>query len=588
MLVLDPLVTLAFSMRSAPGVYVPVLGSGISRAAEIPTGWEILLDLTRHVAKALGDDAGEDPARWYRERFDSDPNYSAVLEHLAATPAERNLVLRRYFEPTEEDKIAGRKTPTAAHKALAKLAAKGYVRIFVTTNFDRLLETALESEGVQPQVISTTGHLAGALPFVHSRCTVVKVNGDYLDVRLRNTATELEQYDRAMVRYLRRVFDEHGLIICGWSGDWDVELRRAIEATANRRFSTYWCSWSEPATTASNLIKLRGFTSVTISSADQFFRDLLDKIEALEAVDQPHPLTARLASAAVKRLLPSRESEIRLADLVSNESIRIAEQLAAERERRIGDGSVPATDVLPRASRYEAQTEVLAVMLATGCYWGEDWTSHIWKRAIDIVGQAAFDRSRDSRSINFIRYPVLFLIYAGGVAATAARRFRNLFAILVEAQQRRESRRQPVTLGLEVHDIFYGDEKLPKALRPNPQATPVSNHLFDRLRPVLTDLHLTDEEYEESFIRFEYLRSLVHMDRYQALFGSPSAEQGRFVWQTRALPKVVETLFDEEIDRDGESWPPLKAGFFDGSLSRLREMKTPHDADLKKLRASRW
>lgn len=147
---LDPLVTLSFSMRSAGGVFLPVLGSGISRAAEIPTGWEILLDLTRRLAVALGDDAGDDPALWFRNRFGVDPNYSALLENLAATPAERNLLLRRYFEPTEEDINAGRKTPTAAHKALAKLAAKGYARIFVTTNFDRLLETALESEGVQP------------------------------------------------------------------------------------------------------------------------------------------------------------------------------------------------------------------------------------------------------------------------------------------------------------------------------------------------------------------------------------------------------------------------------------------------------
>jgi hypothetical protein len=585
---LDPIVTLAFSMRSGSGVYVPVLGSGISQAAEIPTGWEILLDLTRRVATALGEDAGEDPARWYQQRFGSDANYSTLLAHLAATPAERNLVLRRYFEPTEEDKNAGRKTPTAAHKALAKLAAKGYVRIFVTTNFDRLLETALEAEGVQPQVISTTGHLAGALPFVHSRCTVVKVNGDYLDVRLRNTATELARYDRAMVRYLRRIFDEHGLIMCGWSGDWDAELRRAIEATASRRFTTYWCARGEPGTTAADLIKLRGFTSVSISSADQFFRDLLDKIEALEAVDQPHPLSARLASAAVKRLLPSRENEIRLADLVSTESAAIAEQLAAERERRREDGSVPSADVLPRANRYEAQTEVLAVMLATGCYWGEDWTTPIWKRAIDIVAEGAFDPSHTSRSINFIRYPVLFLIYAGGVAATAAKRFRNMYAILVEAQQRRENRRQPVTLGLEAYDIFNGDENLPKALRVNREYIPISNHLFERLRPILSDLHITNEEYEESFIRFEYLRSLVHMDRHQALFGSPSGEEGRFVGRGRALPKSIEATFDDEIERDGEFWPPLRAGFFDGSLSRLREMKTPHDIDIQRLRTSRY
>jgi hypothetical protein len=390
-----------------------------------------------------------------------------------------------------------------------------------------------------------------------------------------------------MTVYLRRVFEDHGLIVCGWSGEWDVELRRLMESTANRRFTTYWCSRSEPVTTAADLIKLRGFTSVTIASADEFFRDLLDKIEALEAVDHPHPLSARLASASLKRFLQSPENKIRLVDLVAHESTEVAEKLAAEKERRIPDGSVPATDVLTRVNQYEAQTKVLAVMLATGCFWGEAWTSNAWKLAVNIVAQGAFHQTRTSRSINFVRYPVLFLLYVGGVAATAAKRFGHLFAILVEAQLRHGNRRQPVTLGLEVYDIFNQDEDLPRALRANPREyVPVSGHLFDRVRPLLIDLHLTDDEYEENFIRFEYLRSLVHAD-FQA-HGSSSGEEGRFVWQTGVLPKPVEEMFDDEIQRDGDSWPPLQAGFFNRSLSRLREIKVSHDEVLEKRRASRW
>lgn len=588
MVFLDPLVSLAVSIRSAPGVYVPVLGSGISRTAEIPTGWEILLDLTRRLATAVGDDGGEDPLGWYRKRFGSDATYSAVVEQLGATPTERNLLLRPYFEPSEEEQRAGRKVPTLAHKALARLAAKGYFRIFVTTNFDRLLETALEAEGIQPQVISNTDHLAGSLPLVHARCTVVKVNGDYLDVRLRNTAIELKRYDRPMVRYLRRIFEDHGMIICGWSGEWDIELRRAIESTANRRFSTYWCTRDEPSQHTADLIKLRGFLLIAITSADQVFRELLDKVEALEAVEQPHPLSARLASAVVKRLLPSQENEIRLADFVAQESTTLAERLSAEKEARRSEGSVPTSDVLRRANQYEAQAEVLAVILATGCYWGAEWTSGIWKRAIDIVAEGAFDPIYTSRSINFVRYPILFLLYAGGIAATAARRFSHLFAILVGAQRRRENRQQPVTLWLEAHDIFNDDESLPAALRANPREhVPLSNHLFERVRPLLSDLHMTADEYEEAFIRFEYLRSLIHMDRYEAIFGSPSAEPGRFVWQGRSLPKPVEVMYDAEIQREGESWAPLKAGLFDSSLDRLRRMKKLHDEHLQKLRALR-
>ena len=65
----------------------------------------------------------------------------------------------------------------------------------MTTNFDRLLERALEAVGVAPIVIDTPDAAEGAPPLQHSACTVVKVNGDYLDTRIKNTPEELGEYD---------------------------------------------------------------------------------------------------------------------------------------------------------------------------------------------------------------------------------------------------------------------------------------------------------------------------------------------------------------------------------------------------------
>lgn len=44
---IDPVHSLAFSIQANRGVYAILLGSGVSRAARIPTGWEITLDLVR-------------------------------------------------------------------------------------------------------------------------------------------------------------------------------------------------------------------------------------------------------------------------------------------------------------------------------------------------------------------------------------------------------------------------------------------------------------------------------------------------------------------------------------------------------------
>ena len=44
---IDPIHSLAFSVQATPGVYAILVGSGVSRGANIPTGWDITLDLVR-------------------------------------------------------------------------------------------------------------------------------------------------------------------------------------------------------------------------------------------------------------------------------------------------------------------------------------------------------------------------------------------------------------------------------------------------------------------------------------------------------------------------------------------------------------
>jgi hypothetical protein len=183
---IDAMTSLAFSMYSGKGIYALLLGSGISRAAEIPTA-----------------------------------------------------------------------SSQKGHQAIAKLAAKGYIRVIVTTNFDRLIEQALEAEGVFPTVISSVDAVRGAMPLQHATCTVLKVHGDYRDTRCRNTEEELKTYPPELDGLLDRIFDEYGLVVCGWSATWDHALRAAIQRAPNRRFTTAWASRGEPSQAALDLIRFR-------------------------------------------------------------------------------------------------------------------------------------------------------------------------------------------------------------------------------------------------------------------------------------------------------------------------------------------
>ncbi len=87
---MDPILSLAVTVESNPGAYALLLGSGTSRSAQIPTGWDIItLSLVQRVAAAAGEDAGSDPEAWYVDRYAKAPRYSELLGEVTRSRAER-------------------------------------------------------------------------------------------------------------------------------------------------------------------------------------------------------------------------------------------------------------------------------------------------------------------------------------------------------------------------------------------------------------------------------------------------------------------------------------------------------------------
>ncbi len=251
-----------------------LLGSGISRAAKILTGHEITGELIKRIALAQKADVGDDPHSWYFKTFDTQPKYDDLLAKLAPSADDRHMLLRPYFEPNDADRSSGDKRPTVAHKAIVRLVKKGFIRVIITTNFDHLIEQALESEGVAFTVVYTDNMVSGMLPLVHGGVIIIKVNGDYTNPRLRNTEDELTSYGNEMRNLLSRVFDEYGLIVCGWSAKWDKGLCELIEKSPNRRFSSFWTTVNTPDPELEQLIRNRQGNLISIDNADSFFSSL--------------------------------------------------------------------------------------------------------------------------------------------------------------------------------------------------------------------------------------------------------------------------------------------------------------------------
>ncbi|WP_376094623.1 SIR2 family protein [Roseomonas sp. CCTCC AB2023176] len=568
---IDPGTALAFALFENRNVFALVLGSGVSRAASIPTGWEVILDLSRRLGHLEG--VGEQPdwAAWYRGRFNEEPSYARLIDALAPTKAERRSILHTMIEPSAEDREAGRKVPTKAHRAIARLVRDGFVRVIITTNFDRLMESALQAEGVEPTVIRSDDDLQGAIPLIHARCFVLKVHGDYLDARLRNTEGELETYSPALDALLDRIIDEHGLIVCGWSADWDTALRAAITRAPSRRFPLFWASRGEPSRIASDVIAARAGRVIRIADSDSFFEDLERKVAAQTALQRPNPLSVELLAAAAKRYLARPEHRIELADLVRDEARRAREAIK-------GAGFSADVAWIPdefqrRVQRYEtAMAPLLRLFLLMG-QWGDDSEQSLTQDTIRAF-TALPSLGGTTIWVGLRLYPAVLLMYAYGIGLAKARRYSALLRWLSTAF-RPVAHTEPELLVQRLFLSSWADmdqnawKSLPGFDR---RKTPISDHLLEVFQPVLERELVGEDATTFAFETFEVLSSSAYLTlgvdevRLQNAMASSGSDAwvwvpvGRSAWNSEVRNAIFADMNEPEVCA-----ALLKAGFFHAS-----------------------
>jgi hypothetical protein len=579
---LDPLLSLAHSMHSAKGVYALLLGSGVSRAASVPTGWEVTLDLVRKFAKLAGEDPGADPAAWYQAHHGAAPDYSRLLDDIAPAPAERRQVLHGYFEPTEDEREQGVKQPTAAHRAIARLVAKGHIKVLLTTNFDRLTETALRDEGIEPVVISNADAAEGAAPLVHQRCVVVKLHGDYLDDRIMNTEAELAVYDPRMDTYLDRVLDEFGLVVCGWSGEWDPALRRAFERCKSRRYTTWWATVGAPGPRATALLALRQAQVVRTSGADAFFEAVEAKVASLDELATDHPLTEAAAVASVKRYVAEPRHRIRLHDLLAQEATRVAQRLTDELP--VQGGPQPTEDEFRRrVAVMDAATKTLQAMFFHVALWGGPEHRDLLVRSLQTMIP-----KQESGGWGFWmemrNYPASLLLYAAGLGAVAADNFGTLGALLGMHYRFNGHDRSALSNLVAMRALDHKAANL--LFKPQNRYFPVSAHMLEVLAP-LTQAALWDGD--ELFDRLEVFIGLASVD---ALSEIPAEGHfiplGPYCWKVNTVREHPAARVLEEAERHGAAWPPLRDGLFKGGTKRFESVRACFEKSLRRAAESRW
>jgi hypothetical protein len=237
------------------------------------------------------------------------------------------------------------------------------------------------------------------------------------------------------------------------------------------------------------------------------------------------------------------------------------------------DGPFNEEEYRNRIQRYESLTEILKHLIITGCYWGEKEHEDLWVRCIQRIIVPSIARSRFEPWINLRRYPALVLIYAGGVSSVLARRYNNFAALLTKPKEFFIDKYLPLTLSLAPNKVM--DKHLAERMFQMERAyTPVNNHLEEVLREPFREYLPDDDQYRKFFDRFEYLFALVYADLFEKQKNRIWAPIGCFGWRYRhESERHISSEIERESTEEGDNWPPIKAGLFEGSVERFQNIK---------------
>jgi tetratricopeptide (TPR) repeat protein len=212
------------------------LGAGASRQSGILTAGEMIRHFKEQIILQRGPEdlkTEEEKAKWLSEQdwYQAEGSeYCKCFESFEPKESGR----QRYIES-----IIEKYAPSFGYVVLANLMAQGYINTIITTNFDDLVYSACTTfTGIRP-IVYAYGVMASEMRFTAQRPKILKLHGDYLYSALKNTGTELAAQDPNMIRQLRQVLSEYGLIVVGYGGG-DKSVMQALSEISNKQ-DLYWC-----------------------------------------------------------------------------------------------------------------------------------------------------------------------------------------------------------------------------------------------------------------------------------------------------------------------------------------------------------
>lgn len=217
---LAPLRVTRLVAQANPREFTLFLGAGASKSSGILLAFEMIREW-RQTAFEENNPAPADFDAWCQQQpwFKRDDEYSVLFELLYPTQRARQAYI--------ENKVEGA-FPSWGYLYLANIVHHGYFNTIFTTNFDDLINDALTMYlGYNPVVCAADSAVLD-VRITTDRAKIIKLHGDYLFQRLKNTVAELDQLDPNMSDKLREFAQECGMVVIGYAGR-DHSVMRVFE-----------------------------------------------------------------------------------------------------------------------------------------------------------------------------------------------------------------------------------------------------------------------------------------------------------------------------------------------------------------------
>jgi len=387
-----------------------------------------------------------------------------------------------------------------------------------------------------------------------------------MDTRIKNTPEELAQYSKELDGYIDRIFEDFGLIICGWSAEWDKALRDALYRRKNRRFSTYWTVRGQICDEAVRLSNHLNAEKVTIKGADEFFSTLFDNIDAIRKFSKFHPLSADLAVAKVKKYLPEEKYSIKLHEMVKEELDRVCLELSSDRFKTNLQAKLTLKFYIKRIHEYEELMRTLIKILITLVYYDNGRNIILITDTIERVLQTQRFYGNVSL-VNLQRYPVILLFKSIGVISVKLNNYNILSTVLLKTRyngysSHRSGKKSTLLEEFDEAKILDLSEKI-ENIEPENYVMKVVQNYVENYIP-------NKDIFEENYDIFEYLTYLMYINLE---YKDPSLEKihgngyrlARKYYSPRHLnPEFIYDFFHQGL-KEGKEWSLLKTGFFNSS-----------------------